>query len=430
MNIWVLSEERPTIENITDILSIKYDIKISDAKIIPIIEGDFFYFKYKFEGAKIDNIDDIFISIASGKSSFVDFLVFESDNFPDSDSVPRYAVEETKTTDAESRNTGVYQRLSKFVYIDLFYPNIEKYMYFNSKARDAFRDRKPTLTNIFGTKMIKTCGIDIIGRDTSNIQPFNSIEELIKFKNEMPNPNSKNTPIKLFKSCDKIQISGRLIKNGSISHDPNIGALTFIAKTLRILGWDREIEIISHGLHQNNVGSRGSKFTHIANAIGITLEGIIIPKNDLPNYYWKQDRTSEKNASILLHTIAVNLGYKTLYENHAGCERGYFWDNDDNPITVKKKDVNDINLYLPDVVLLSPDESYVFNIEGKRDVTLNQGLIEIENYDSFEKELILEYYPKVNITRWLSIFGGSNTNLHERTIFKLLDDGRIIQRQL
>ena len=36
---------------------------------------------------------------------------------------PVFVIEETKTDDSESRNTGVYQRATKFVYLDYFYQN-------------------------------------------------------------------------------------------------------------------------------------------------------------------------------------------------------------------------------------------------------------------------------------------------------------------
>jgi len=45
---------------------------------------------------------------------------------PDQNSKPLYAIEETKTDDSESRNTGVYQRSSKFVYVEFYYPGVKK----------------------------------------------------------------------------------------------------------------------------------------------------------------------------------------------------------------------------------------------------------------------------------------------------------------
>ncbi len=55
---------------------------------------------------------------------------------------------------------------------------------------------------------------------------------------------------------EKIQISGRLLKNNTLSHDPNIGALSMISAVLRQLGWKKNIEITRHGLSQGNVGKK------------------------------------------------------------------------------------------------------------------------------------------------------------------------------
>ena len=80
----------------------------------------------------------------------------------------------------------------------------------------------------------------------------------------MRQPPKGNVAIRLTKYANKIQISGRLIKSGSLSHDPNIGTLTLICATLRKLGWEGELEITQHGLTQNNI-SKNNKFIRIAN---------------------------------------------------------------------------------------------------------------------------------------------------------------------
>ena len=136
MNLWILTEERPKRE-VIEIICQKYlnDKKISgfigDVRIIPILKNNSFTFTYKVIGINTPKISNIFIKIISGKSSFVDYLIFESIEEPNQDNPPLYAIEETKTDDRESRNTGVYQRCSKFVYLDFFYSNIKKIMLYN-----------------------------------------------------------------------------------------------------------------------------------------------------------------------------------------------------------------------------------------------------------------------------------------------------------
>lgn len=135
-NIWILTEERPkeaVVQIILDRISIdhKFSIAISDLKVVPIFKDDHFTFLYKVQGVSSKDFGEVYLKLASGNSSFVDFLVFLQEAEPKQDDKPLYAIEETKTDDSESRNTGVYQRCSKFVYVEFFYPGITKIMLYN-----------------------------------------------------------------------------------------------------------------------------------------------------------------------------------------------------------------------------------------------------------------------------------------------------------
>ena len=141
----------------------------------------------------------------------------------------------------------------------------------------------------------------------------------------MPRPKSStNTPILLKKTCDAIYISGRLYKNGYLSHDPNIGAISIISAVIRKLGWDKDIIVKKHGLCQNQIGKR-NKFVRIANLLDISLNRLTIPKVSLPTEYWHYDTTGEKLGTIFIHTVVENFteGY-SIFDNHAGCEKSYF----------------------------------------------------------------------------------------------------------
>ena len=80
-----------------------------------------------------------------------------------------------------------------------------------------------TETNIFGTRMLLTLNVEILGKiiKDENDKPFLSIDELIEFKNSMRKPPAGNVPINITKNNDTIYISGRLYKSGGLSHDPN-----------------------------------------------------------------------------------------------------------------------------------------------------------------------------------------------------------------
>ena len=136
-NLWILTEERPKDSVLTSILrKFCQDHKIgffaNKLRILPVLECDGrFSFTYSVIGFDCTIIDQIFIKTVSGNSSFTDFLIFYQNHKPTIHDIPIYAIEETKTDDKESRNTGVYQRCSKFVFIDYFYPNIRKIMLYN-----------------------------------------------------------------------------------------------------------------------------------------------------------------------------------------------------------------------------------------------------------------------------------------------------------
>lgn len=441
--LWILTEERPKSSVIRQIIGLYQkdfggiieSIDEDNIRIKPIFDRGYFKFKYVVEGIKIKGITEIVIKTVSGNSSFFDFLVFQQDKQPSENESGNLlmAIEETKTSDDESRNTGVYQRASKFAFIDAFYKNVKLYMLYNDEL-EAREEKRPSDTSIFGTNMLLSLDVEIVGKDTSKwFTKFNSIEEIIRFKAGMRQPPAGNVPINITRYTDRIEISGRLSKPadaGNIGHDPNIGALSLISKGLRHLGWDKKIVITQHGVTQRYVDkTRGkNKFLYICRILNMELEGICMPKKvSLPDKYWHYEMSSEKIASILLHIVGEYHGMRGIYQNHAGCERGYFKTKNDELITLPKKDKHGINLYIPDLVLHDKKSQYIILVEGKKLTTLQAGLDEIEDYDSIEDEFIKPYYSDCKIYRCVSIFGGNLTKLpHPKVILYLSETGKVI----
>jgi len=440
-SLWILTEEKPKVSVIKQIVNlykddfeqtVNFDSKI---EIKPIIKNDTFQFRYEVFGIEIENIEKIIIKTVSGSSSFLDFLVFKQEQEPIYNKSENLimAIEETKTSDSESRNTGVYQRASKFVYIDAYYKNVKLYMLYNEELEDR-TDKKPSDTSIFGTNMLLTIGVKIIGKDVSKwFNKFNSIEELINFKSKMRKPPEGNIPIDIsIIDENNIEISGRLSKPadaGNIGHDPNIGALSIISKTLRHLGWEKNITITRHGVSQTYINrTKGkNKFLYICKILNLHLENIKMPFiSSLPETYWHYENSSEKMASILLHIAGEYYGLKEVYQNHAGCERGYFKTKTNQLIALPKKDTNGINLYIPDLILYDEKDNTIILVEGKQLETLQNGIDEIENYDSIENEYIKVYYPEATTVRWVSIYGGTHNSIpHSKVIFYLNSLGKI-----
>lgn len=439
-NLWILTEERPRKVVLQSIF--EYFVKdqqcgffIDTLHIIPILnENKCFEFIYEVIGFTCAKVQHVYIKTVSGTSSFVDFLIYYQDDEPTPADVPLYAIEETKTDDSESRNTGVYQRCSKFVFIENYYPQTKKIMLYALQIKQKL---KPTETYIFGTRLLLTLGVEILGKtlDADIFKPFTSIEDIIEFKANMHRPPKGNVPILLYKSNDKIQISGRLFKSGSLSHDPNIGALSVIAAALRKLGWNKCIEIIRHGLQQKHVSEK-NKFVFIANMLGIDLEGLDVHKAKTPQNYWRYDTKGEKLGTIFIHIVVENFteGY-SIFENHAGCEKGYFHKSKGECVPLAKYadkeaykagDKNQI-VFIPDLVLLDIEMEEAITIEGKKYEKKDKGIAELNNYNSFDELYLKKYYPLYKIVRTVVLYGSTNSQILEIEVgFLLNKNGQMV----
>lgn len=436
-NLWILTEERPKKEVVATIIKKFAEDRnqtepfTDQFQILPIIKNGRFTFRYRVVGVSCQEVNEIFLEIISGFSSFVDFLVFYQDERPSDSHQPIYAIEETKTDDSESRNTGVYQRCSKFVFIDFYYPHTKKIMLYNLKVGQKIH---PTSTSIFGTKLLMNLGVEILGKelDPNLFKPFETLEEVIEFKNNMRRPPRGNVPILIEKRTNQIYISGRLIKSGSLSHDPNIGALTLISQSLRNLGWAGDIVITQHGLKQDHIGEN-NKFIQIANQIRIQLEGLTVPAAELPAAYWRYEMESEKLATIFVHLVVEEFTQAcAIYDNHAGGEQGYFQKIEDEEIdymVLEKYEDRDAykagnkskRLHRPDLILFDDQRNEIINIEGKKFGNRKAGIKQLEKYDAIERDYIQENYSWCKIIRTVVIYGSQQTEIAETEIGFLLN---------
>jgi len=440
--IWVLTEERPKPEVIHQILRLtlkKLGIAgfIDSVRILPRSKanGDF-NFQYQILGLSSPVIDQVELRLVSGSSSFVDYLVYVQDDEPQPSDVPVLAIEETKTDDSESRNTGVYQRATKFVYIESFYPDVEKIMLYHLKREQS---QQATDTNMFGTRCLLTLGVKTAGKKAEKIPavPFGSIKELIDAKGAMRKPPKGNVPIDITfdETSNQIFVSGRLVKSGSLSHDPNIGALSLIAATLRKLGWAGRITFTQHGLTQKMLRGR-NKFIQICDTLQLDLDGLALPKAVSPPTYWHYESSGEKVGTIFLHLLVEGFseGY-SIYENHAGCERGYFYNAAGDPITVSKRRVDSNGkmppespmINLPDLVLLDPIESEILNIEGEKTINVQAGIDQIATFGFFESDYIAKAFPGYQILRSVVLFGGSGGTIDRVEVSLLVNSaGKVV----
>ena len=186
MNLWILSEEYPRVQTLNTIIKMflkdnNFSSFIDNIRVIPMLENNSFNFTYKVIGINCNKIKNIFIKIVKGSSSFVDYLIFYQNDEPTHTDNPIYAIEETKTDDKESRNTSIYQRAIKFIFIDAYYKNVKKVMLHQRKNIN----RQFTDTYIFGVRLLKTFNVYFTDEETNKIEAFSNIDDLITFKNNM-----------------------------------------------------------------------------------------------------------------------------------------------------------------------------------------------------------------------------------------------------
>jgi hypothetical protein len=433
--LWILSEERPKSEAIGYVLE-KFSKQqgiscfIDKLRIVPLHnnEGDFSFW-YEVLGYKTPKVERVLLKIISGNSSFIDFLVFFQTDEPKEGDRPLFMVEETKTDDEESRNTGVFQRCSKFVYAELHYPKMDLNMYYNLHIEQR---SSQTDTNIFGTRCLRSLGVKIAGKtvDEDLNPPFNTLQEMIDFKAAMRRPPAGNVPIDISIVEKELRISGRLFKSGGLSHDPNIGALTLIASTARKLGWEDKIVITKHGLSQHHVQPR-NKFVRIASALDISLEGLSMPKSELQYPYWHYNTTGEKLATIFVHLVVENFtNGMSIFENHAGSEKGYFITSDKKYLALEKyvpQSEPRKSIDIPDLILLDVERKQVLNIEGKTFENMDLGIRTLENYGDIERIYINKHYPEYEIHRSVVLYGSNNLEIESIQVsFMLNKAGKMI----
>ena len=317
----------------------------------------------------------------------------------------------------------------KFAFIENYYPKIKKVMLYNLKVA---QKEKPTATYIFGTKLLLTIGVEIIGKklDGKIFKPFSSVHEIIALKGKMHRAHKGNVPILIKRIEDKIIISGRLYKSGGLTHDPNIGALSLISAAIRTLGWAGEIIITKHGLKQKHLQT-DNKFIKIANHLDIKIQGLVLFASRTRNIYWKYETEGEKLGTIFIHLVVENFtkGF-SIFENHAGCEKGYFITSDGKYIPLEK--YSDRKAYkagnknkiisIPDLILIDFGRSEIINIEGKRYQFRQNGIKELKSFGDIEKTYIKKYYPKYKIVRTVVLYGGTEKKIIEIEVGFLLNE--------
>lgn len=459
-NLWILTEERSKKEVIETIIKKssakkELDIKFKDLKIIPSITNDTFNHIFAVEGYKSEKINNIFIKLISGKSSFVDFLIFLQNEEPKPEQILQncfYAIEETKTSTYESRNTAMGQRSSKFsslnYYIQKYNYKIQPVMYFSSKQAEE-DNRSVNFINRLLYHL--ESGIEFWGKDSSKFKKFKNLKELIKEKNEIAKTNNrvKDTPIKITIEKNILKIScllanpgqkekkkddndnNKTIKikkkreyTGRIGSDPNIGQISLIAKGIRSLGWKKRIVVTHHQVRQERI--EGNKFTNFAKLLKIELENCTLPTTEFKLDYWSYEKKREKVASILAQIILENKNMITIFDNHGGCEKSYFHAPNGNEIQISKEFSREGGK-IPDLVVKDNKKKIIYIYECKKIENIKNAIEELNQFELFEKNYLSVHYPDFAYIRGLIINGGKITD-NPIVKLQLTEESKIIRK--
>jgi len=389
----VLTEEPPNIDEIKLMLSmidVIIDKSISNKFIIPSItidtEG-----KKKFKGIWTLKVDDLIITIKlfKGKTSCVDYILFNGniDLSKGNAGEALVILESTKTTDIASRNTAVYQRITKFTTFNSMYPNFKgiKIMFWcNSSWND-----KLTQTTILGMRLMETLNINMYSLNKDNfiniktkykILPYDSCDDIIKSKNAIPEKKG-NRSIRLYREDNEISISLKLDKgsgdsSGIISHDPNVGFLTGVINAFEKVTKkpnNNKYIIKNHNIKQKYFNKcPKSKLWYSIGDIDIVFKNCTIKKRpELPSQYFTlESNMTEKLATILYANFSSN---ETIFSNHSGCALTCIKGYNDISINVGQK------MARPDIVFRNNKLKEIEIIEGKQEKELGKGIKQLFN---------------------------------------------------
>src|SRR5690606_26522861 len=133
--------------------------------------------------------------------------------------------------------------------------------------------------------------------------------------------------------------------------------------------------------------------------------------------YWYYESRGEKIGTIFLHLLVDEFSEgMSIYENHAGCERGYFITLKGEKLAVEK--YTDRALYkagdktaiiaLPDLTLVDFNKKEVIDVEGEMYQNAHKGILQLNGFDSFENLYIKKHYPGYSIIRTVVLYGSNN----------------------
>jgi hypothetical protein len=413
----ILTEETPNIDEIRIMLALVgcfIPSTVNNKNIVPIISLSSLG-RQTWAGEWSLTMPDFTISIKlfKGRTASVDYMLFDGDCNLDTGNAGKAlcVLESTKTSDASSRNTAVFQRITKFTAYDKMYPqsSAKKVMFWcNSVWKDKLTD-----TARFGLRLMDALNIRLFSnyngcltdiKEKYKIQPFETSDELIQCKNSIVQKKG-NVSIRMWRENSHIHISLKLDKgngkqSGVISHDPNVGFLAGVINCFEKINPEKQNKYIieNHRIEQKYFDKcPSSKLWHSIHKIDVAFKDRIIKRlPELPSKYFTiEDKMTEKLATILCDMTSKN---RTIFSNHGGCALTYIIGPDSEESSVGRK------MPRPDIVFENREKKEILIIEGKVESDLSKGIHQLsKNHLEGFVEKLKNLYPGHSISKGLCI---------------------------
>jgi hypothetical protein len=177
-----------------------------------------------------------------------------------------------------------------------------------------------------------------------------------------------------------VNIVTNLSKPGGKTSDPNVGWLSSMLYCIYALRSDEAVSIDKHGLENRHGYFAGrNKLTKlmrfVAQKVPLTVAGLGLfeGSTQYDNEYWKYATTGEKLGSIMQEIELKSLGYKTLFSNHAGCEKTFLLGpHGDSAPMPSRGDYG-----IPDLVMHHPEKEELLIIEAETKRNYHKGLEQV-----------------------------------------------------
>ena len=335
--------------------------------------------KYEINGFCSYEFASIEYRMVSGNTSMVDLMFYLQEEVPTNQSKPVYFVEITKNAWNQSGNMSD-QRAGKSILPLAIYGSVP-FLYLVNMGIGA--RAQPNRSHARALKRMNLIGADVaISFDgEEGVYPVNVTTVSINSVEDMVSEDAQGRhggPRMYFEAANQLVFDCRLDKadDPEQTSDPNVGFVMSSVFAAINLGHTGSILIKNHGkLPKYFAGN--NKLMHClriaARSADIYIEGVKgrIQHAPFTGTYFRDEQRGEKNGTIALESFLAKRGWKTIFDNHAGCEKSDLVLSTGDRIQIPKK-VDNMPLGLPDLIMINERQKRIIVIEGEMSENLHK----------------------------------------------------------